>query len=200
MYTARQLLIWSCRAWPSLIIFVLLCLHLLLIYYFCLNASITNKTIALLLQIVGGLAILYSIDSNMGIIKKKNLLSVFANFLSEFPLLRKTIVIGTVGYSEGASTAKGKGSVGRNPKSIEEKIEYLQEQINWVKRDLEQETKEINEKIDRESSEMKIQIQETKSALQNIGAKMDEISVGSLDVQLFGIFLMIYGAISGYVA
>lgn len=45
---------------------------------------------------------------------------------------------------------KVKPSFRRNPKSIEDKIEYLQEEINWVQQELELEVKGIKEKIDRQ--------------------------------------------------
>jgi hypothetical protein len=117
MHTLRQLLIWSWRAWPALVVLALICVHLLLIYYFCLNASATNKTISLFSQLVGGLVILYSIDSNIGIIKEKTLFAIFAKFLSEFPLIKRSIVIEVQGASMSILGGKAKVSVGRNPKS-----------------------------------------------------------------------------------
>jgi len=36
-----------------------------------------------------------------------------------------------------------KSSVIRNPKSLEEKVDYLQEQLNEVKRDFDEETKKL---------------------------------------------------------
>ncbi len=96
------------------------------------------------------------------------------------------------------SGGKAKFTVGRNPQSVEEKIEFLQEQINELKRDLEQESKELNEKIDRKSKEMSKQIQEAKSGLRILESKIDEVSTGGIKVQLFGVLLMVYGAIAGY--
>ncbi len=200
MHTVLRLFRWSCRAWPALILITLICIHLLLIYYFCLNVSITNKTISLISQLGGGLLILYSIDSNIGIIKEKHLFAVFINYLKEFPLVKRSYVINAQGGVIAMSGGKAKLTVGRNPQSIDEKLEYLQEQINEVKRDIEQESRDLNEKIERKSKEMKVQIQKAKTALQNIESKIEEVSIGGIKVQLFGVLLMIYGAISGYVA
>lgn len=98
------------------------------------------------------------------------------------------------------SGGKAKVTVGRNPQSIDEKLEYLQEQINEVKRDLEQESKGLNEKIDRQSKEISEQIQDAKMALRSLESKMDEVSIGGIKVQFFGVLLMVYGAIAGYAA
>lgn len=200
MHTIRRLLSWSWRAWPVWVLLAVITIHLMLIYYFCMNATATNKAISLFAQLIGGLLILYSIDSNIGIIKEKSLLAIFANYLREFPLIKRSIVIELQVASMSMSAGKVKLTVGRNPKSIEEKIEYLQEQINEVKRDVEQESKELNEKIDRQSTGMNTKIQEAQSALQKVESKMGEVSIGGTMVQLFGILLMIYGAMAGYLA
>jgi hypothetical protein len=200
MRIALRLFKWSWRAWPALILIALIYIHLLLIYYFCLNVSTTNKTISLISQLVGGLLILYSIDSNIGIIKEKNLFAVFINYLKEFPLIKRSPVVINGRGAAMAVGGKAKFTVGRNPQTINEKLEYLQEQINEVKRNLEQESRELNEKIERKSKEMNAQIQKTKTALHNIESKIEEVSIGGIKAQLFGVLLMIYGAISGYVA
>ncbi|RFC33088.1 MAG: hypothetical protein DID91_2727703235 [Candidatus Nitrotoga sp. MKT] len=100
---------------------------------------------------VGGLLILYSIDSNIGVIKQKSLYSILTDYFKEFPLLKRSVVIELQGAAIVMSGGKAKVTVGRNPQSIDEKLEYLQEQINEVKRDLEQKSKGLNEKIDRQS-------------------------------------------------
>jgi hypothetical protein len=200
MRIVLRLFKWSWRAWPALLLIALICIHLLLIYYFRLNASTTNKTISLTSQLVGGLLILYSIDSNIEIIKKKNLRAVFINYLKEFPLIKRfPVVINGLGAAI-AVGSEGKFTVGRNPQTIDEKLEYLQEQINEVKQDLEQGLRELNEKIERMSKEMNAQIQETKTKQQNLESKTEEVFIGGIKVQLFGVLLMIYGASSGYLA
>lgn len=159
-----------------------------------------NKRVSFFLQIIGGLLILFSIDSNIGIIKEKTLFSIFANYLREFPLIKRSVVIKLQGTANVTIGTEAKITVVRNPKNIEEKIEYLQEQINVVKRDLEQTQKELNEKINRQSKEIIIQNQEVKSVLRNFESKMDKVSVGGIKAQLFGVLLMLYGAIAGYMA
>jgi hypothetical protein len=187
------------RAWPAWIIVALGSVHFLLIVEFGLDRQCTNKTVALLTQLLGGAAILYTIDSNIGIFAKKNLRAIFAKYLREWPG-KRTIYLETAGSSARISSAVGKVSFTRNPTSIEEKIAYLQEQINWVKEELKLETNGIKEKIDRQSKEFRTEIQKTKSALQDIESKMVKVSTGGLKLQIFGIFLMVYGAFSGYFA
>lgn len=178
----------------------LICAHLLLLSRFPQGAVLINKSIALITQLIGGLLILYSIDSNIGIIKQKSLLALLANYFKEFPLIKRSITLEAQGAAMAITGGKARITVGRNPQSIEEKIQYLQDQINEIGQDLEQETKDINEKIDRQAKEMNAKIQEHKSALRNLESRMDEVSTGGIKPQLFGVLLMIYGAISGYAA
>lgn len=197
--TFFQLIRWLLRAWPLLVLFFLLCTHLLLLYYFSINAKFINKTISLLFQIIGGLLILYSIDSNIGVINQKSLLSLLGKYFNEFPLIKRSVVIEV---QSGGGIVIGGGTkivIGRNPQTIDEKIDYLQEQINELKLDVEQESKELNGKIVRLSKEMNIQIQDAKSTIQSLESKMAEVSIGGIKVQLFGVLLMVYGAISSYV-
>jgi small nuclear ribonucleoprotein (snRNP)-like protein len=170
-----------------------------LLYYFSINAKFINKTISLLFQIIGGLLILYSIDSNIGVINQKSLLSLLGKYFNEFPLIKRSVVIEV---QSGGGIVIGGGTkivIGRNPQTIDEKIDYLQEQINELKLDVEQESKELNGKIVRLSKEMNIQIQDAKSTIQSLESKMAEVSIGGIKVQLFGVLLMVYGAISSYV-
>lgn len=200
METLLRLIKWLWRAWPILVIGFLFCAHLLLLNYFSQSAGSINKTASLVSQLVGGLLILYSIDSNIGVIKQKSLFSMVANYFKEFPLIKRDVVIQLQSGVMTISGGKPKISVSRNPQSVDEKIEHLQEQINDLKRDLALESKELNEKIDRQSKEMNEQIQNAKVALRTLESKMDEVSTGGLKVQLFGVLLMVYGAIAGYAA
>jgi hypothetical protein len=192
------LLKWFWRAWPALILLIFFFTHMLLINYFHFNANATNKTIALIAQIVGGLLILYSIDSNIGIIKGENLLKIFIGYLKEFPLLKRTVVLEVQGAVHAVTSGEARLTVVRKPKSVKEKIEYLQAQIIEVKERFEELSKKLNEKVDRQSKEMRAQIQETKSLLRRIETKMEEVSIGGIKVQLFGVLLIVYGSISDY--
>ncbi|WP_156885322.1 hypothetical protein [Acidihalobacter ferrooxydans] len=198
MGTLLRLTKWACRAWPVLVIGIIVCAHLLLLNYFSQWDDFINKTAALVSLLVGGLIILYSINSNIGIIKQKSLISELSNYLKEFPLIKRPIAIELQGTAMTISAIKSNISVDRKAQSTDEKIEYLQERINEVSRELEQESKELNKKIDHLTNNMSTQIQDAKTSLRGLESKMDEVYTGDLKVQLFGVLLIIYGAIAGY--
>jgi hypothetical protein len=121
---------------------------------------------------------MHSIASNIKIIKDKTISSIFANYVQEFPLRKRSYVLEAQGTStEMSDVARAKLTVVRHPKYIEEKIEYLQEQIFEVKRDTEQETNELRTKIDDLSKLMSAKTQETKAALGDVESKIEKVSV-----------------------
>ena len=200
MSTLLRLIQWFGRAWPVIVIVLVICGHFLLLDYFSQSDEFINKTASLLAQLAGGFLLLYSIDSNIGIMNEKSLLTMLKNYFKEFPLIKKSVVIELKGVALTVSAGKGKVVVERNPQSINEKIEYLQEQIDQIKLQLDQESKELNKKIERQSEEINAQIQDAKSTLRIFEDKMVEVSTGGIKAQLFGILLMLYGAFAGYFA
>lgn len=80
MSTLLRLIQWFGRAWPVIVIVLVICGHFLLLDYFSQSDEFINKTASLLAQLAGGFLILYSIDSNIGIMNEKSLLTMLKNF------------------------------------------------------------------------------------------------------------------------
>jgi len=195
-----RLLKYIWRAWPVIIILFILTFHILLIRYLMLPPVTTHKTISLFSQLFGGLLVLYSIDSNIGIIKRKNLYDIFRAYLKEFPLIKRHV---TIQAHSGAMTLTGgkvKLRVTRNPKTLDEKIEYLQEQLNEVRREVETETTELHKKIDTRAEAIDARLNDTQETIKNIETKIEEVSIGGIKIQIFGLLLVVYGSITGYIA
>lgn len=200
MRTLQQTINWLFKAWSVLLFLVLVGIHVLLIEYLKFDPTITNKTISLLLQITGGLLVLYSIDSNLGVINGNRLYSLFTGWLKEFPILKRNFVIQIQGASHSHSTGAARLTVKSNPQTIEEKLAYLQTQIDEIKEDIGEQERELNNKItDLETLTVK-EFQNSKSELHRLESKIEDVSVGGIQMQLFGVLLMIYGSITGYLA
>ena len=58
----------------------------------------------------------------------------------------------------------------------------------------------MNEKIVCEATKLNAKINETKKALGQIETKLEEVSIGGLRIQLFGVLLIIYGAFTSFLA
>lgn len=200
MNTLFRLTIWFWKAWPIIIVAFLICLHLQLINYYPQYNNLIHKTVSLVTQLLGGLLILYSLDSNIGIANQKTLLVLLKAYFRDFPLVKKSVTLEAQGSASSVSKGKVEATVVRNPKYIEEKIEYLQTQINELKLDVQGRIEELNARIEQQSKEIGMKTQKIDSAILNLESKIKEISIGSLKFQLLGVLLMLYGAISGYIA
>ena len=110
---------------------------------------------------------------------------------------KRSVAVEVQGISVTASVGTPKLIVGRKPKDIEEKIEYIQEQINEVRKDLERESKERRAQIADLSKEMSAKTQETQVALRNIKSKVEK-TLGGVTGGVFGVLLMFYAAVARY--
>lgn len=191
---------WIWRSWPVFIIAVLLYIHLLLLEIYRINEQIINESISLVAQIIGGLLVLYSIDSNIGIIKKNSLIGVFVNYLKEFPLIKRNVRLNIDSAIHVHTSSNASLSVNRNPKTIDEKIDWLQEQINELKKSVATKENVIIEKMESLSKEMTEGINETKNEIGHVKKQIEDVSVGGVKVQIFGVLLIIYGSVSGFIA
>jgi hypothetical protein len=200
MQTMRQLAKWSWRAWPILITIVIALVHwaILNFCYTVEDKTIANKIIALIIQIVGGLIVWLSIISNIKTLKGEKPLDLLISFFEDFPLLKRSRKlephsIYTETYFQGDIELREI----INPKTAEEKFEYLQEQINKLRKDLTNAVEKLNIKSKNNESKMK---SESLTESVSIRSLIRDISIGDVDRQFFGFLLLIYSAIAGYLA
>lgn len=197
----RRLAAWSWRAWPALVTLAILFLHLLLVPFFQLDCRATNRLVSLITQLAGGLLILYSIDSNIGVFKHKTLIHVFIEYLKQCPLVTRSVSVGAANVIAVAGmSAVGKASARRSPTTIEEEMQYLREEVAELRRDLTQQGKDINEKIDRGLQDIRARVQDTENLVRRTASTFEEVTIGGFQMQLFGILLMVYGAFAGYLS
>lgn len=199
---ARLILLikWIGGMWPVLVPCAFAAVHYVLASNAGVDWSAENQLIALVLQIVGGILVLYSIDSNLGIINNTSLLHMFFGYMKRFPLIKRS-------YTLSADSAKfefmgypAKFRVGGPHNTIEEKVEYLQRQIDWLKEDLGEEVKRLNSMFAAAEAQTSEQVAALRKSVGSVERKVTELSAGGIQTQIFGVLLMIYGAVTGYYA
>jgi len=84
--------------------------------------------------------------------------------------------------------------VGGPGRTTEERIKYLQTQIDWLKDDCNEEVKNLKGLIARLKQRMNNELPEIRTAIGSADRKITEISVGGISRQVFGVLLMIYSA------
>ncbi len=193
-------MIWIWRAWPLICISGLGVLHYILIVTMQLDAKKVNDAVALGSQLLGGLFVLYSIDSTIGILNRTSLLKDFVSYVKEFPLIKRATIVQIAGAAEINITGKAIGISSGMPPSIEEQILYLQNQIDALRQDTLKNFDELRTSIDKKTGELDVRIDSTKESIRTFEKKITDISLGGVKLQLLGVTLLIYGAITGYVA
>lgn len=184
--------------WPILIPVILATFNYLGFLYIPVDWEGINKVIPPVFQIIGGILILYSIDSNLGIAKNTSLYRVFVNYMKSFPLIKNhyTLEAGSGTYNIIGHPAKIRVSGLTN--TVEEKIIYLQKQIDWLKEDLVCGVNNINSKISAAEDRATESITELSTKLGSVENKITDLSIGGLKTQIFGVLLMIHGSAVSY--
>ncbi len=177
--------------WPIIAIWPL---HLLL------TSFVSYKMISFLSQIGGGLLILYIINSNTKTVGGESLIDIFKKRFLKCPLVShsataKGALASVLIIAPNANASNSKSLI-----SIEEKLDFLQAQINEIKNANEEQSQKLNLKIDHISQETNEKIDNMKEELSFIKRKVKEFFEDGISVQLFDISLMIYGAVCGYIA
>jgi len=205
MRLIRELIKWFyCTFWLIWSLLLIVAVHKLILLpclgsyvgytSLCTDESAINEVYAALIQISGALLVLYSIDSNLGLLKKTDLLSLSLDAFRKFPLLNQTTNVRATATLKWAINGNIKARGCTQPKSVDEHLEFLQIQIDRLKNDLEEQKLELvgqlNEVKDNHSKENNV-IKENIEVLEN---KLVNSTIGSLKPQLFGILLVCYGA------
>jgi hypothetical protein len=162
------------------------------------HEEVINNGIAFVVQVTGGLLVLISIDSNIGILRGSSLDEEFIQYLRSCPLFKRGAVAkpgtGNIFYTGGRPEVRTRPV----PKTVEERLDYLQEQFDTLQKQLEKKLKSLNEKIDQKSKEMSASLNALSQSLRKFENCVDQISVGGAKFQFFGVLLLIYGAIINY--
>jgi len=155
-----------------------------------------NKFVSPLMQILGGVIILVNINSNLGLFKQDTLIPMFLNWLKLFPLFRKIRpVTGNINGILPPLSSCFEVHTSQVCKTIEEKVEENKRQIDELRKIVYREEKELLKKISKSESNLKTLIYKNQNRVNKIEKSINKYMVGGINTQIFGVFLVLYGAI-----
>lgn len=184
--------------WPVLVPCALASAHYVLVSSTEADWSTENKLVALVLQIVGGILVLYSIDSNLGITKNTSLAGMFLDYMKRFPLIKRSYTLNVDSAHHEVTVHPAKLRVSGTYNTIEEKVAHLQKQIDWLKEDMDDEVKHLKSMLAEAEAKSSGQITEMRRSIGSVERKVTELSAGGIQTQIFGVLLMVHGAVAGY--
>jgi hypothetical protein len=121
------------------------------------------------MQVIGGLIVLYSIDTNMGMFKNHGLVSIIRNWFGSFPLLKRTVTLDIQDSVHGSASCATTLTVNRKCNTIEERLDELERRIEDCHQVIHEKARLLNERVEQVRTELS-------SSLSGHGAELNRLS------------------------
>ncbi|MDO9273601.1 MAG: hypothetical protein Q7T94_11370 [Rugosibacter sp.] len=190
----RQLAIWFWRAWPVLVMALIGCAHIFAIAQFPSETAFVNKLTGTFLQIFGGLIVLHSVDTNLGLFQKHSLATAVVAWVRECPIFVRNVTISVSGVAACAALGSATVSVTRAAATIEERVAEVERRLDELRSEVVAQNKAIHIRIEEVKSELSSTISSNQAAINKLSEQVEKATVGGFKQQAFGVMLVIYGA------
>ena len=197
VYTFKWLIF---RTYPFTIMIVIAGAHIfsntpcMFVSPMCFETSQIDKFVVFITQLLGGLLLLWSLNSNLEIFHGKTVLDLLKHWWQTRPLAKQVIqpvsAVGNITISKPEIKISA-SSVGQ---TIEEQLKYLRHRLDKLSDDIEINKNLTEDKIanlDNKLLETSMKHRQYVSALEK---KVTASTVGGVKLQFLGLFLVIYGA------
>ena len=183
------------KAWPFFLIGCIYYLHSLALdhctYY---QAFLLNRIVNAGLQVVGIGIVLFSINSNLGLFKKKNLKEVLWAYGLGLvdSLIGRKIVLSSASIVTGEASSTATLTVTRPNASTEERLEALELQMGKLESMVHKNDQETNIRISQTAKELKGELERKTDLTHHL---LSQATIGDLKPQVFGLLCIAYSAI-----
>lgn len=147
------------------------------------------------MQIVGGLIVLLSVDSNLGLFRKQSLASTVVAWFRECPVFLRTVTISGTANATCSVSASMSATVVRATTTIEERLSELERQLGELRSENASQHQAIDSHIEAVRSELSSSIVSNQTELSKLSEQVEKATVGGFKQQAFGVLLVIYGAV-----
>lgn len=202
-----KILKWIWRGWPVVIWVLIILIHQISSHLSCFEMLTcwgnqqVDKTLSFSLNVIGGLLVLYSINSNLGLFRQGGMFALFIKWLKSFPMRKGTpIVITPNSISSTLSVGRPRIEINKPPETIEELYKYTQEQVAFLKSDIKEQRKHTDQQIGSLSNKAASENATLNKSLGDINQQLKAVAIGGFKIQLFGVLLVIYGSYLSYLA
>ena len=196
----RRLVIWFWRAWPLLVIAALAFSHWRALACFPAETLLVNKLTGTAMQIVGGLIVLYSVDSNLGLFRNQSLVAAITDWFRECPIFVRPITLTASLTSSSSMSAALPATVIRAGTTIEERLAALEGRFEELRAEIATQNRATHSRIENVKSELSSSIESNQLALRKLYEQVEKATVGGFKQQAFGVMLVIYGAVTSVFA
>lgn len=194
------LISWLLRAWPILSLGPILLAHATAHRLFPADPILVNKITGTVLQVVGGVIVLCSVNSNLGLFRGLHFGKVIFGWFRAFPLFHKPKRVSLSGACHAEISGSIRLSVGRATSTIEEKVAELERQFEEFQEHVREDFGKTNARIADIHSKLSKAVAENTTKLDQLASKLERSTVGGFKQQAFGVFLAVYGAVTSVFA
>lgn len=188
---------WLWRAWPLLLTLVLGMIHWL-VFIGAGKTPCVNKAFAAVLQIIGGLIVLHSINENLGLFGNHGLIAAIKNYFRACPLHRSKQIIGHAsGVSASGAIGVASVTVNATATTLEDRISALENRIAELRTEFLEKEMRLDARINQVQTEARQSSESHRQGIKELSGKLERTFVGGIKMQTFGVMLAVYGAILG---
>ena len=154
----------------------------------------------MMLQVSGGMLILYSVNDNLGLFRRRSLWATAVGWFKAFPRKGKDITVQLTGVSAAALTGSASVSTRKTPTTLEERVEYLESTLAKHRQEVAENFVSVQRTLESARSELQARVDSTAGQIAELSQKVGHAAVGGFKLQGFGVLLAIYGAVTSVFA
>ncbi len=194
----RRLCAWAIRSWPITLPVLALIIWWLLAYKFfpAKQIPITRWT-SVLMQVIGGFIVLWSINANFGLIRAHSLWHVVISYFRDFPWNPRKHTVNAAASQTIVEFSQVAMGVTRRAMTTEERIAKLEADLKDSIGERNRLFAEVTAKIDAVEKGLRADVNRQAEWYSSLESRLDEISIGGFKGQLFGALLACSGAVLG---
>ena len=169
-------------------------MHAILVQALPTHAQHINKYSATVLQIAGGLVVLRSLDSNLGLFRKQNIAGLILRWFQDFPLRRRAVIVHVQSLNSGFGLGgQATLTVTRATSTVDERLADLERSIVEVRTIIRDKDVAVHRRIDDVTRRLSDSIASSQSDIKQISTQLETATVGGFKQQALGVLLAAYG-------
>lgn len=191
---------WLWRIWPVISIAILALAHWFAWRHFGNSWVNLNKATGAILQTFGGGVVLFSINDNIGTFRQHGLLVVLKKYWADRPWKTPEPRHGALLFAECSDQFNVSATLGCAPSTVEERLMELERKLVECVALIHAKEAAINARQADEKAILTASIRNVSTQLEQLSTRVEKTLVDSIHMQVFGVFLAVYGTIVGYFA
>lgn len=184
-------------AWPCILLFFFVYLHILLIKILPSSSELVNVWTASLYQIIGAGCVLYQINGSLKILKGDDLIKSIKQYLGSWPkrIVQNRIINLKTGIINCSATTSANITIQSNSETIEEKIERLSKRVDEINKKINRDRQEVMCKINKNQEKNDKRLSVVNKEIQKLKTNLEGTIVGDYKTAIFGVLMIIYGIV-----